>query len=233
MSLVEQERWVLERVCRACHVDLHHVYGDNARTTATSAQGADLDFVKATVLPDVTAFEQAVQPVLDGARSLGGYDRGYRLKFNLNGLLRGDFKARMEGYRIGVYAGIFDRAYCASQEDIPWKPGQDKLLQPTAYYMLDADGVPYLPASPTEGTEGQSDGVSGIDEKSVADRLRPVIVDAQDRICKRAARDGDSEGTRSFAGMVLAPVAQCAAMAGEWLDVDALVDEAIKEAVNA
>lgn len=233
MSLVEQERWVLERVCRACHVDLHHVYGDNARTTATSAAGADLDFVKATVLPEVTAFEQAVQPVLDGAASLGGRDSGYRLKFNLNGLLRGDFQTRMEGYRIGVYAGIFTRAYCAAQEDVPWLPGQDRLLQPTAYYMLDDAGVPYLPAAPTDGTEGQSDGVSGIDERNVADRLRPVIADARDRISKRAARDGDTDGTRAFASMVLAPVAQCAAMAGEFLPVDEIADEAIKEAAHA
>lgn len=228
MSLVEQERWVLERVCRACHVDMHHVYGDNARTTATSAAGADLDFVKATVLPEVTAIEQAFQPVLDGAVSLGGSDSGYRLKFNLNGLLRGDFKTRMEGYRIGVYAGIFTRAYCAAQEDIPWEPGQDRLLQPTAYYMLDEEGVPYLPAPATEGTSGQSDGVSGIDERNVEAKLAPVIRDAGDRIRKRAARDGDTESTRAFAAMVLAPVAQCAAMAGEFLDVDAIADEAIQ-----
>ena len=233
MSVVEQERWVLERICRACHVDVHHVYGDTGHTTMTSAAGADLDFVKATVLPEVVQFEQAVQPVLDGAKSLGGSDSGYRLKFNLNGLLRGDFQTRMEGYRIGVYAGIFTRAYCASQEDVPWLPGQDRLLQPTAYYMLDDEGTPYLPAAQTEGTEGQSDGVSGIDERNVADRLRPVIADAQDRIAKRAARDGDTEGTRAFAQMVLAPVAQCAAMAGAFLDVDELADEAIKEVSHA
>lgn len=233
MSLVDQERWVLERVCRACHVDLHHVYGDNARTTATSAAGADLDFVKATVLPEVTAFEQAVQPVLDGAASLGGRDSGYRLKFDLNGLLRGDFATRMEGYRIGVYAGIFTRAYCATQEDIPWQPGQDALLQPTAYYMLDKDGVPYLPAPETEGTAGQSDGVSGIDPKEVEARLQPVIRDACDRIAKRAIRDGDTDGTRAFASMVLAPVAQCAALAGWFMDVDEVTDKAIKEAQHA
>jgi len=233
MSLVEQERWVLERVCRACHVDLHHVYGDSARTTATSAAGSDLDFAKATVLPEVTAFEQAVQPVLDGAASLGGRDEGYRLKFDLNGLLRGDFATRMEGYRIGVYAGIFTRQYCATQEDIPWKPGQDALLQPTAYYMLDEQGTPYLPAAATEGTSGQSDGVSGIDPKEVEARLEPVIRDARDRIAKRAARDGDTDSTRAFAAMVLAPVAQCAAMAGWFMDADEVADEAIKEAQHA
>lgn len=231
MDIVAQERFVLEKVCRACHVDMHHVYADD-KAAATTATGSEIDFVKNTVLPDVTSIEQAFQPVLDRAVSLGGSDSGFRLKFNVNGLLRGDFKARMEGYRIGVYAGIFTRAYCATQEDIPWLPGQDRLLQPTAYYVLDEDGVPQLPEAATEGTSGQSDGVSGIDEKAVEGALRrlgPVIDDAGKRIEKRARADGDCARTREFAASVMAPVELAAAHAGAYLATGRLVDEAIRK----
>lgn len=165
MNLIEQERFVLEKVCRATHVDLHHVYADGG-ATATGSQGYDIDFVKNTVLPEINAIEEAFIPIFDLSRTAGGgTDSGYRIDFDTNGLLRGDFKTRMDGYRIGVYAGIFTRAWCCEQEGIPWLPGQDKLLQPTAYYMVDENGEPYVPAEPTTGTSGQSDGVSGIDPK--------------------------------------------------------------------
>lgn len=169
MSLIEQERFVLEKVCRACHVDLHHVYADGG-TTAAGTDGYDIDFVKHTVLPEITAFEDAFIPIIDLSSAAGGGIRpaSYRVDFDTNGLLRGDFRTRMEGYRIGVYAGIFTRAWCCEQEGIPWLPGQDKLLQPTAYYMVGEDGEPYIPAEPTAGTEGQSDGVSGIDPKETS-----------------------------------------------------------------
>lgn len=228
MDLIAQEKWVLQKVCRACHVDMHHVFADDG-AAATTATGADIDFVKNTVLPEVTAFEQALQPVLDRARSLGGQtDSGYYVKFNLNGLMRGDFTTRMEGYRIGVYAGMFTREYVCEQEDIPWLPGQDRLLQPTAYYMVDEQGVPYIPADGTDpGQSGQSDGQSGIEERSVADVIAPLLADARDRISKRAAKDGDTPRTREFARTVMEPLALAAANAGELIDIEANIEEAI------
>lgn len=234
MDLVDQERFVLEKVCRVCSVDMHHVYADD-KAAATTAAGSDIDFVKHTVLPEVTAIEQAFQPILDRAVSLGGTDSGYRIKLDVNGLLRGDFKTRMEGYRIGVYAGIFTRAYCATQEDIPWLPGQDKLLQPTAYYVLDENGDPQMPDGATAGTSGQSDGISGIDEKAVADTLRrmgPVISDAGKRIEKRARADGDTEKTRAFAAEVMAPIELSMAHAGIYLATGQLIDQAIERGSN-
>ena len=224
MDLIAQEKWVLQKVCRACHVDMHHVFADEG-AAATTATGADIDFVKNTVLPEVTAFEQALQPLLDRAASLGGSDSGYYVKFNLNGLMRGDFTKRMEGYRIGVYAGMFTREYVCEQEDIPWLPGQDRLLQPTAYYMVDENGVPYIPAAGTNNAQrGQSDGQSGIEERSVSDALRPIVDDAKLRIAKRAERDGDTPKTRDFARTVLEPIAFAAAQMGEYIDIEEVID---------
>lgn len=167
LSIIDQERFVLEKVCRACHVDLHHVYADGG-TSATGSEGYDIDFVKNTVLPDITAMEDAFIPVLDAGGGVQARQSRYRVDFDTNGLLRGDFKTRMDGYRIGVYAGIFTRAWCCEQEGIAWLPGQDKLLQPTAYDMVGTDGEPYSPHDRGAQPSGQSDGVSGIDEKDTA-----------------------------------------------------------------
>ena len=232
MSLVEQEKFVLEKVCRATHVSPNYIHVDTAQKVD------DISFVKETVLPEITAFEQAFQVPLDRSRSLGGKDCGYRLKFDTNGLLRGDFKTRMEGYRIGVYAGIFSRAYCCTQEDIEWLPGQDKLLQPTAYYMVDENGVPYVPADPTKGTSGQSDGVSGIDPKEInpeafIKRLEPIVNDNLERIEKRARADGDTEKTRAFARSVMAPIQQTAAAIDLIINFDNEIKNAIERGANA
>jgi len=224
MDIVEQERWILEKVCRATHVDMHHVHAD-AGAAATAASGADLDFAKNTVLPEVTAWEEAFQVLIDRAASLGGAPSDYYVKFSMGGLERADMKSRYEAYRIAVYAGILTRSRVCELEDEPWLPGQDKLLQPTAYYVLDDEGVPYAPDPKTFGTSGQSDGVSGIDQKAVADSLRWFADDARDRIAKRAAHDGDSTKTRAYAAEVMRPIARAALMCGIEFDMQAEIDE--------
>ena len=224
MSIVEQERFVLEKICRACHVDMHHVYADDG-ASSTTATGADIDFVKHTVLPEVTAIERAFQPVLDGARSMGGSVSNYYVKFNVEGLLRGDLSTRVEAYRTLVYAGIRTRKDVCETEDWPWYPGQEKLLQPTAYYEVGEDGEPYVPAEPTQGTSGQSDGISGIDPKEAGGALAPLLRDAMERARLRVARDGATDKSRQFAHTCIDPVAQAAAQVGVLWDVDALVNQ--------
>lgn len=228
MNLIDQERFVLEKVCRACHVDMHHVHAD-AGANATAAQGADLDFAKNTVLPDVRGWEEALQVVIDRAASLGGEPSEYYVKFNMAGLERADIKTRMEAHRIAVYAGIYTRAHACELEEVPWLPGQDKLLQPTAYYMVGEDGEPYVPAEPTSGTSGQSDGVSGIDQKAAQGSIGIFLADARDRIARRAAADGDTTKTREFARSVILPVAYAALAAGTELDAEAEIDGAIRK----
>ena len=234
MSIVEQETWVLQQVCRACHVAPHNVY-ELSHDSKQSATEADIDFAKYTVRPEVTAIEAALQPVLDAVT--GGNDSGLRVKFDLTGLLRGDFATRMDGYRIGVYAGFFTRAKVCEWEDIPPEPGMERPLQPTAYYTLDADGNPVIPAPATVGTSGQSDGQSGITEKSIGqgegpvknslEGLAPFIADATSRIKDRVKKDGDTPRTREFADKVLAPIVQACALAGIEFDAEAAKEGAI------
>lgn len=227
MDIIDQERFVLEKVCRACHVDMHHVQADGG-TTATGATGADLDFAKHTVLPEVKRWEDAFQVILDRAASLGGKPSDYYVKFNMAGLERADIKTRMEAHRIAVYAGMYSRAYACELEEIPWQEGQQRLLQPTAYYVLDEDGAPYAPDARTLGTSGQSDGVSGRDTKAAQDAFRLLADDARDRIARRCAADGDTPKTRAFAREVMRPFALAAQMAGIDFDAAAEIDDEIE-----
>ena len=227
MDIIEQEKWVLSKVCRACHVDPHHVYAESG-AAATASQGYDLDFAKNTVLPEVTAWEEAFQVLLDRAASLGGKPSDLYVKFNMTGLERADMKSRYEAYRIAVYAGILTRARVCELEDEPWLPGQDSLLQPTAYYVLDGEGVPYAPDPRTVGTSGQADGLSGIDPKAVEDSIRWFADDARDRIAKRVSADGDCPKTRAYAIEVMRPIARAAQICGVKFDMDTEISDEIE-----
>lgn len=132
-SLVEQQRWVLEQVCRACNVPPWKVY-EASGTTYSGSQQANIDYVTDTILPDVRAIEQAFAPVF------AVRNRGERLKFNMRGLMRGDDQARSNYYRQMVYSGIYTRADVRELEDMPPIEGLDRPLMPLNYGVVDEDG---------------------------------------------------------------------------------------------
>jgi len=61
-----------------------------------------LEFVKFTLAPWLTRWEQSLQQAL-----LSTADNDIYIRHNLEGLLRGDFKSRMESYAIGIQNGFY------------------------------------------------------------------------------------------------------------------------------
>ena len=76
--------------------------GDLDRATFSNAEQLSLDFVKFSLTPWLTRFEQAMEQrlLLPSERS------SVFIRHNVEGLLRGDYKTRMEGYAIGIQNGI-------------------------------------------------------------------------------------------------------------------------------
>lgn len=75
--------------------------GDMSKTTFNNMEQMSINFVMNTLLPWAVRFEQAVHCYLlkDSEKD------SYYAKFNLNSLMRGDFKTRTEGYRTMVNMG--------------------------------------------------------------------------------------------------------------------------------
>lgn len=88
-----------------------------------SVEALLIAFEKFTVRPYVEAIETSYRPLLPP---------GVYLKLNTNGLLRGDFKSRMEGYSSGVQGGYMLRSEARSLEDLPPVAGLDEPLVPLA-----------------------------------------------------------------------------------------------------
>ena len=75
--------------------------GDLEKSSFSNIEQQSLEFVKYTLDPWVVRWEQALQKTL----LLEKEKDKYLIKFNLDGLLRGDYQSRMNGYAIGRQNG--------------------------------------------------------------------------------------------------------------------------------
>lgn len=80
-----------------------HLVGDLTKMTFGNVEQQSLDFVNSVVLPYCRVFESAMERDL-----LTREDRinGVIIRFNLDAVLRGDFKSRQEGLKIQREAGV-------------------------------------------------------------------------------------------------------------------------------
>ena len=71
-----------------------HMIGDLDHATLSNVEHLSLDFVKYSLDPWIVRWEQSLQKAL-----LSDSEKGqYFVKFNVDGLLRGDYASRMQGY---------------------------------------------------------------------------------------------------------------------------------------
>ena len=100
--------------------------------TYASVEQFMLSFAKLTIWQITRRIEQSANMRLLTAKER---QAGYNTKLNLKGMLEGDFKSRMEGYRIGREGGWLSADQICALEDLPPLPdGKGKIyLQPLNY----------------------------------------------------------------------------------------------------
>lgn len=69
---------------------------------------------------------------------------GYFFKFNVDSILRSDFKTRMEGYSKAIQNAIYTPAECREKEDMTFVEGSDKLVCNGNMIKLEQAGNQYL-----------------------------------------------------------------------------------------
>lgn len=104
----------VEEICRIFRVPPHLVQ-DLKRATFSNIEHQSIDFVVHTLDPWLVRIEKAI--VKD---CLVGKDKDtYFPKFNVDGLLRGDFKSRMDGYAVGISNGMMSINEARKKENMP------------------------------------------------------------------------------------------------------------------
>ena len=99
-QFLETRKFQINEIARIFRVPPHMV-GDLEKSSFSNIEQQSLEFVKYTLDPWVSRWEQNMM------RSLFPVDEKatYFIKFNVDGLLRGDYQSRMNGYAIGRQNG--------------------------------------------------------------------------------------------------------------------------------
>lgn len=99
-QFLETRKFQVNEICRIFRVPPHMI-GDLDRATFSNIEHQSISFAVHTIRPWLVRMEQAMNRALfpDNEK------RRFYVQFNLDGLMRGDYKSRMEGYAIARQNG--------------------------------------------------------------------------------------------------------------------------------
>lgn len=139
-QFLQTRAFQINEICRIFRVPPHMI-GDLSRSTFSNIEHQSIDFVVHTITPWITRLEQAINKTLlnDEEKTI------YYAKFNVNGLMRGDFNSRMSGYAIARQNGWMSANEIRALEDmnkIPNEQGGDLyLLNGNMISAIQAGGI--------------------------------------------------------------------------------------------
>lgn len=121
-QFIELQRFLVEEIARI--YSLPPVFlQDLSHGTFSNTEQQDLHFVKHTLTRWAEQVEQELNLKLYGWDSHSRY-----CEFNLDGVQRGDFKTRMEGYALATQHALHTPNENRQMENLPPLPGGDQLL---------------------------------------------------------------------------------------------------------
>jgi HK97 family phage portal protein len=165
-QFLETRKFQINEIARIFRVPPHMV-GDLEKSSFSNIEQQSLEFVKYTLEPWVTRWEQTIQRSL---LSTGEKSR-YFVKFNLEGLLRGDYQSRMNGYataRQNGWMSANDIRELENLDRIPAEEGGD-------LYLINGNMLPLKDAGAFADTTttGEEDSDEKILELEVPDGDQP------------------------------------------------------------
>jgi len=125
-QFLETRKFQLNEIARIFRIPPHMV-GDLEKSSFSNIEQQSLEFVMYTLDPWVIRWEQAIQRALFSTTE----KKEYFAKFNVNGLLRGDYQSRMQGYAVGRQNGWLSADDIRELEDmnkLPEGSGGEKYL---------------------------------------------------------------------------------------------------------
>lgn len=157
-QFLETRKFQINEIARIFRVPPHLV-GDLEKSSFSNIEQQSLEFVKYTLEPWIIRWEQGIK------RSLMTADEKsrYFVKFNVDGLLRGDYQSRMNGYAVARQNGWM------SANDIRELENLDRISEEDGgdLYLVNGNMLPLEKAGAAyEKEEGGTDGeVLELDQK--------------------------------------------------------------------
>lgn len=116
-QMLESRKLAIEEMARIFRVPPHMIgITTPGAMSYASVEQNNINFVTHTLRPYIAKIEDAYSRLLPG---------GAFIKFNVDGLLRGDFVTRMQGYTSGLQTGMYSINDVRTLEDLPPTDGGD------------------------------------------------------------------------------------------------------------
>ena len=171
-QFLETRKFQINEIARIFRVPPHMV-GDLEKSSFSNIEQQSLEFVKYTLDPWVIRWEQSMQ-----RRLLSTDEKNtYFVKFNLEGLLRGDYQSRMNGYataRQNGWMSANDIRELENLDRIPTEAGGD-------LYLINGNMLPLQQAGAFANTQNDDGKEENTDEE---------VLEVEE-----SGADGDDSGT--------------------------------------
>lgn len=112
-DLIDTMKYTVTDIARIFRVPPHMI-ADLDRATFSNVEQMSLEFVQYTLNPWVIRWEQALTKALLTPEE----KKQYFIQFNVDGLLRGDYQSRMNGYAAGIQCGLYSINDCRRMQDM-------------------------------------------------------------------------------------------------------------------
>jgi HK97 family phage portal protein len=152
-QFLETRKFQLDEIARIFRIPPHMI-GDLEHATFSNIEHQSLEFVTYTLEPWLVRWEQSMQRSLLSPEE----KKSYFIRFNVDGLLRGDYQSRMNGYSTGIQNGIFSVNDVRELENMDLlsdeEGGNIHVLNGNVVKLADA-GSAYNQNSSKEDTDGK------------------------------------------------------------------------------
>ena len=148
-QFLETRKFQINEIARIFRVPPHMV-GDLEKSSFSNIEQQSLEFVKYTLEPWLVRWEQSIQRTLFSTEE----KKTYFVRFNVEGLLRGDYASRMNGYAVGRQNGWMsanDIRELENLDRIPAEEGGD-------LYLINGNMLPLKDAGAFADTQPNDDG---------------------------------------------------------------------------
>ena len=176
-QFLETRKFQINEIARIFRVPPHMV-GDLEKSSFSNIEQQSLEFVKYTLDPWVIRWEQSIMRSLLTPEE----KKTYYAKFNLDGLLRGDYQSRMNGYAIGRQNGWMsanDIRELENLDRIPAEEGGD-------LYLINGNMLPMRDAGAFANITPNDDGKEETPDEEVLE-------------LDESGEDGDNSGNANAA----------------------------------
>ena len=140
-QFLETRKFQIDEIARIFRIPPHMV-GDLEKSSFSNIEQQSLEFVKYTLEPWLVRWEQSICRILLKPEE----KRDYFVKFNVDGLLRGDYASRMAGYataRQNGWMSANDIRELENLDKIPAEEGGD-------LYLVNGNMIPIIQAASGE-----------------------------------------------------------------------------------